>query len=60
MRYLKNQKLKWVVSMLQKAQAYWAENPGSLVQFGLCLAIFAGCYIFSRVVRYQVAPWLVE
>ncbi len=45
--------------MLQKAQAYWAENPGSLVQFGLCLAIFAGCYIFSRVVRYKLAPWLV-
>lgn len=47
-------------TMLEKLQTHWAENPGALLQLGLCVLLFAACYLFSRLVRYKLAPWLVK
>lgn len=47
-------------TMLEKLQTHWVENPGALLQLGLCVLLFAACYLFSRLVRYKLAPWLVK
>lgn len=46
--------------MLDTLTAYWAENPGALLQLLTCLALFGACYLVSRLVRYKLAPWLVQ
>ena len=46
--------------MLDVFTAYYAETPGALVQLAICAALFAACYLVSRLVRYKIAPWLVE
>lgn len=51
---------KRMFAMLEKLQAYWSDNPSSLLRLALCVGIFVGCYLFSRLVRYKLVPWFVK
>lgn len=46
--------------MFDTFTSYYAENPGALVQLAVCIAIFAGLYLVSRLVRYKLNPWLIR
>lgn len=47
----------WYMASLQE---YWAETPGWPLRMAICAAAFAAAYLFSRLVRYKVAPWAVQ
>ena len=45
--------------MLTVFTEFYAEYPGLLVRLALCAAVFAAAFLVSRLVRFQLAPWLV-
>lgn len=48
------------LSMLQQIPEHFANTPGSLVQLLLCFVVFALFYLFSRVLRHKLGPWLIQ
>lgn len=55
-RCLKGQVL-WFMETLRE---YWAANPGWPLRLGLCALGFIAAYLFSRLVRFKLAPWAVR
>lgn len=53
---LKEQVL-WCMETLRE---YWAATPGWPLRLALCLLAFGAAYLFSRLVRFKLAPWAVR
>lgn len=53
---LKEQVL-WYMETLRE---YWAATPGWPLRLALCLLAFGAAYLFSRLVRFKLAPWAVR
>ncbi len=49
-----------VLWFMEALREYWAATPGWPLHFGLCVLAFAAAYLFSRLVRYRLAPWAVR
>lgn len=47
----------WVMAALQE---YWAATPGWPLRLLVCVSAFGAAYLFSRLVRFKLAPWAVR
>lgn len=52
--------IRQVFAGMDILKEYWVEHPGALIQLGMCALGFAVAYLFSRLVRYKLAPWFIR
>ncbi len=53
-------KTGWLFTMFSQMKDYMLNTDGAWLRLFLCVGGFFLCYLFSRLVRYKIMPWLVE
>ena len=47
-------------SLFKRIQEHITTTPGAFTQLAVCVAIFLIVYLFSRLLRYKICPWLIK
>lgn len=50
----------WTISMFTQIKDYLFNTEGAWLRLALCVGGFIACYLFSRLVRFKIMPWLIN